>query len=224
MSAMDGVVVPRRRAPKRKGSFLFAKSNRAKVARTLKILRADDELKWHDQVQTIVPVFAGDVGSSFIAAIDRGTDPDQRIGRKITVHSVSLKGRLTNGTNATGQFGMGYRMVMFYDKQPNGGDPGVTDVMTTASIHSHKNLSADQRFVILADRTFTCNNEYAGLHYYPVSFYKAFKTPLNIEYKGNAGTVADLSTGNINCIWFSEADPATTSNAFTGISRIRFRG
>lgn len=223
---MEGVVIPRGRRPKRKMRSTSVAATR-KLAKSLAILKADDELKYFDQSQSLTPVPAGDVGSSFVGSIDRGTDPDQRIGRKIAVSSIRVRGTISLGSSAGPLYPYSdFRIVVFYDKATKGADPAVTDVMASASVNAHKNLQNENRFTILCDQIITgpgrTGNDDGGGHKL-VDFYKAFKKPLIVEYSANEGQVSDITTGNINMLMFATDGP-TTGHTFTGYSRVRFRG
>lgn len=75
-----------------------------------------------------------------------GTDASGRVGRKTTLRSLFY--RFTAGGGAM-------RVLMVYDKQSNGANAAVTDVLTNNTYTALQNLSNSDRFIILSDEIYT---------------------------------------------------------------------
>lgn len=198
--------------------------SRAKKPRAM-VLPPTAELKYFDQSQnmTALKPTVGDFGSSFVGSCDRGTDPDQRVGRKIAVRSMQVRLTCTPGYTAA-LIASDVRIIIFYDKQTNGADPVATDILVADGINSMRNLANEARFVILHDQLHTFQN-HDGTHISNdlIVIYKKFTKPLIVEYKANAGGIADVATGNINILAYADADTSGTTNThLVGYSRIRY--
>lgn len=124
----------------------------------------------------------------------QGTEATQRLGRKISMTSMYLKGNiLLQGTTVGGGF---LRLAIVYDKQSNGTAPAITDVWLTNAITSPNNLSNRDRFVKVVDIE-TPVIGVQGDFSIPVEIYRK----LNLETlfnTGNAGTVGDITTGSLH--------------------------
>ena len=80
----------------------------------------------------------------------QATDYNDRIGRKIIVRSIQLRGLVypLDTTTATSLC----RMILLYDCQTNGAAPAITDVITSATSTAPLNLNNRDRFKILMDK------------------------------------------------------------------------
>ena len=168
--------------------------------------------------------------------VNIGADMTQRIGRKICLTSVYIRG-FVNIANAKTQpptvsevAAQHVRFMLLWDMQPNGAFPTVTDVLATSSTNSPLNLNNRDRFKILADRQYVldaflfdtatskasaCNN---------IKPFKLYKK-LNHEtiYNGSTGAVADITSGNLLAFWLG-SDPSALNGPvdFNGSYRVRF--
>lgn len=165
-----------------------------------------------------------------------GTDYTNRIGRKINLRSVYIRGQIFTelGTvpsagSQGSQFG---RMIIFYDKQPNGAAPAVTDLLVSASPSAQLNLNNRDRFEILADKTWvfdpyffstTATQSYgsASRQIYAIKKYKKLGNR-DVIFGGNAGTIADINTGAL--YMFFIGDQAAAGDDLNAIvsTRVRF--
>lgn len=167
----------------------------------------------------------------------QGTDYTNRIGRKIVVKSLYIRGamlneqannQLTTGTQGA-QAG---RMIVFVDMQPNGATPAVTDLLVSASPYSQLNLNNRDRFKIIKDKmyffdpyvyTTTATQASAALTN-QIKQIKCYKN-MNLETiynSGNAGTIGDIQSGALYLLFIGSATSGTTDlNANLSI-RVRF--
>lgn len=168
-----------------------------------------------------------------------GTDYTQRIGRKTSPKSVYIRGRcqieaaassVTN-VNAPAQL---MRMIVFHDKQPNGAAPAVTDLLNSADPASQLNLNGRDRFKVIKDETFvfdpyivdttvtaaTTNYNKTVENINSFSMVKDVETIFN---GGNAGTIADITSGALYMFWIGSnaAGTGTDGNAFVS-TRVRY--
>lgn len=167
-----------------------------------------------------------------------GTDYINRIGRKVTVTSVFVRGFMnleaaatpTTGIVSEAQMG---RMIIFVDKQPNGATPATTDLLTNATAQSQLNLNNRDRFFILCDKqwvfdpmiyntTATQAVATVGRTIVPIKKYKKVSVE-TIYNAGTAGTIADITTNAIHLFFIGTvaAGSDTDLNAFFS-TRVRF--
>lgn len=166
-----------------------------------------------------------------------GTTYNDRIGRKIRVKSVYVRGivgqesaitTITSPINASGQLA---RMIIFADMQPNGAVPALTDVLFEANGCAQLNPNYRDRFKILCDKQWafgrfmydTTNGiAMADNCQFPVKKFKRLN--LDTTYNaGNAGTIGDIATGALYMLWVgSETAGTDVDGVFFGTVRIRF--
>lgn len=152
---------------------------------------------------------------SVLNDVAQGTSATTRIGRKILMKSLLVQGYLTN------TFGVG-RILIIYDKQANGNVPIATDVLTSNTIAAVMNLDNRDCFIVVADiYPFSEEENLAnpGLAGSPTHYSRFIKMNLETIYSGNAGTIADITSGSL--IMMTNCGGGTVAGE-TGIQRIRF--
>lgn len=164
-----------------------------------------------------------------------GAELYQRVGRKIYMKSLHLKGWLQIAGTALQDF---VRIVVYYDSQPNGAPPTFaqlfqdSNVGAASTFQSEINLVNRERFQIIRNiEVLTPSSTYtAGVltnTAYPetngrlrVNEFIPLKGLETIFNATNGGTVADISSGALGFVVFS----AENSNAvtFQWNSRLRY--
>lgn len=180
---------------------------------------------------------AGPPGFTVLNAMVLGSDYFNRIGRKISMKSLHLRGAIYPLGVASANVSV-LRTIVFYDSQPDAGAPLITDLIQDAnaggasSSLSEINLNNRERFLILRDKMW-----YMG----PSAANQAGQTVLNdgqqclvfnefIKLKGldaiyngtNGGTAADLTSGALFIVCFTDNVGTTNSWALTFTSRLRY--
>jgi len=168
--------------------------------------------------------------------VNIGADFTQRIGRKICLTSVYIRG-FVNIANAKTQpptvsdvAAQHVRFLLLWDMQPNGAYPIVTDILASSSTNAPMNLNNRDRFKVIADKQFvfdpfifdtatstaSCTNQIK-----PFKLYK--KLNLEAIYNGSTGSVADITSGNLIAFWLG-SDPSGLNGPvdFNGSYRVRF--
>lgn len=162
-----------------------------------------------------------------------GSQNFNRIGRKIMLKTLQVRGHIQAATDGTATEGL-CRMIIFYDKQTNGAAPAHTDVVksqnisgaTASTVFDMFNLDNRDRFVILRDRAYSMSNQstvatqtVAGTttdqlieEYVPINMETIYNA-------GTAGTVGDITTGGLFVIFLSN----NASYQFSGAFRLRFQ-
>lgn len=163
-----------------------------------------------------------------------GSDMTNRIGRKILMKSVYVRGFVRIDTiNVPGTILQQLcRMVLLVDMQPNGALPAVTDILKEASPVSQLNLNNRDRFKILCDKEWIFDHQNlvntAGASYATagrsVGIVKKYKK-LNIEtiFNGvNGGTIADITSGALLMLWIGSNVAGTTDSNAVLSTRVRY--
>lgn len=176
---------------------------------------------------------------TLLSAPIQGTDYTNRIGRKIMLKSVYVRGFCGTETSATvtapvvapAQIG---RLILLIDMQPNGTLPAMTDILMAATPISHLNPNNRDRFKILFDKQYvfgrtaidtTATQTYAFQSDKQAIGIKKYKK-INVEQifnSGNAGTIADTTSGALLMITIGNIAAGTNTNSFAWVTtRVRF--
>jgi len=170
---------------------------------------------------------AGTIFNDTLLGMIEGNTDSTRIGNRITVKSVMLRGdaRLPS-TAASTDTSQIVRIIVYLDRQANGATAAVADILASADYRSFNNLDNSDRFRTLAEETIDLTLSGAtpsGAAYTygetKKSFFMKAKLNLDVKFKGNAGTVADLASSNIGVLVISETDGLGTLGY---IARVRY--
>lgn len=208
--------------------------------------RQTGELKGVDTVLSLSPIISttNTNASSFVLnLIDPGTGSYNRIGRKVGMKSLRLKGSISfNYTpSATGVVvGNNVRMVVVWDKQTNGALPVWSDIFgytpqngTEAStIMSQPRYDNMARFQILSDRiiepqTLVGNVASTGTVEQQASFDVYLSLAGKVTTYGGqtvSQTIADISTGGLY-VFFRAANNTASNIAVVdadSVARLRY--
>lgn len=162
---------------------------------------------------------------SLIDGIAQGNNYDKRVGSKVFIHSIDIKGRLcgdnvTLGTEESKECDA-VRIVLLIDQQSNGTSPEFAEVFNTTlantPVDAYRNLQNTQRFQILYDKRHTVmpGNSSAAAFQTPgmklIHIHKELKG-VTVQYNDIAlqsGLNAQIRTNNL---WlYCIADSTTTS-------------
>jgi len=160
-----------------------------------------------------------------------------RIGRKVTLKSLYLRGRVraAGAGTMTAQVTpeQQARLMIIYDLQPNAEVPTILDILNTADPASQTNLSNRERFRILCDKeycfdpvvsvtTATQAQMTATRTCYNLKLYK--KLNLSMIFNAvNGGTIADINSGALYMVWIGSAVASSTGDAEAVVStRVRY--
>lgn len=162
---------------------------------------------------------------TLINGVATGTDFTDRVGRKIIMRSVYVRGIIFPDDFST--LNSLARIMLVYDMQANGAAPAITDILKSATSVSQLNLNNRDRFRVLMDKQWvlgaidnTATQSVAGSP--TVHALKKF-TRLNHEvlFNGTGATVASIATGALYLV--TVGTQAAGAAATTTIStRVRF--
>lgn len=135
------------------------------------------------------------VGITEINCIQQGATVANRIGNKIVIKSLHVKGSLVNAVPAN--VGVA-RLMLVYDTQTNGAFPAITDILLeqplgAAMFYGGVNIANKSRFQIIRDKFYNLDSAQSQIH----TFNLYCKGRWEVEYGANAGTIGDFRTGAI---------------------------
>ncbi len=173
-----------------------------------------------------------------MSAVAQGTTEVQRLGRKYWIHSISVRGRITEPAAESDTAPINdtiVRLCMVLDTQTNSAQLTSSDVMNvngTVDYLAFRNLQHTSRFKVLWDRTFRLNvaesssNEGAanlfanGIVHKTFTIHKTFKTPIPVECELTTNVIAAITSNSIHMIGLASNAIATLNYQV----RMRFRG
>lgn len=181
------------------------------------------EKKNLDVNSTVTPTNAlvAPTATTLLNLIPLGTGPSGRIGRKVSLTSLTFRYHFQPGSQP-GET----RILAVYDKQPNGAFPAALDVFSTISMSALQNLSNSDRFMVLFDEYIFREAGYAYIAgtatpSFANKIVRKFNPPLQMQYNDvNGGTIADISTGAI--YFFIVTLSAGTIGNIQFVSRCRY--
>lgn len=234
-------------APKRKRSNSSSSTTQsAKKVRTSTVVSRGFRFPVTSTEKKFFDIASGTINISTTASINLlcipqlGTDFTNRIGRKILIKSVYIRGYVSTEAANSGfanSLSVGtqlVRMIILADMQPNGAAPAATDILNTADSASQLNANNRDRFKIIKDKTWCLGgtrtsitaNEVQAVAISPQQFNLKWYKRLNMETifnAGNAGTIADINSGALYLVFIGNRAAGTNgdSNAFIS-TRVRF--
>lgn len=173
-----------------------------------------------------------------------GASEQNRIGRKISMKSLMIRGWVRYNQAGTTPGDDLLRCIVVYDRQPNGATPVISDILqdtdqagtASSSITANINLSNADRFKILRDWFWavpqvvgiggaaTQNGQITDCGAKEFSF----KTFINLNgmethyNAGTAGTIADISTGALFLVTYGARASADAQYKLSFGSRVRY--
>ncbi len=174
-----------------------------------------EEIKFHDVAtgSTTLSTTGTDYVGSMVGIAQAITESG-RLGRKISLKSIHIRGQLLLASNATMTSAFDRaRILVVLDYQSNGATIGTSQVLQTTDIDSFRNLENNSRFKVLMDETYVINASAAAGNgttnatassVINFEFHKKLKD-IPIEYSGATAAISELRSNNIVIIGISEA-------------------
>ncbi len=163
-----------------------------------------------------------------LTVIPEGNGESDRIGRKVTIRSVHIKGQMTL-IAATALTGTSEKVFAYLvqDKQTNGAVFAATDLLDTDSVISFRNLANTSRFKILLKKTYVFKAGGAaptgaafGFSQHTVDININKTCNIVMEYDNSATTGAIGTVRSNNLYWVTQAAGATVNSVI--IARVRY--
>lgn len=176
------------------------------------------EIKSHDVAMTgLITNSTGLV--QCVNLIAAGTDYNQRIGRQVHIKSIEIRAVLPPMTT---ELLNRWKLMLVWDKQPNGALAAVSDILDTATSVSMNNLENRNRFRVI--RTWGGLNGYVDTTNHSssepfVNMDEFVKLSLKTTYNAATANIADISTGALLLLAVGSEATGTT---FIGNVRVKF--
>lgn len=169
---------------------------------------------------------AGAIFTDTLLAMVEGNTDSTRIGNRITVRSVMLRGTaMLPAATDSANTSQVVRIILYLDRQANGATATVADILASADYRSFNNLDNSDRFRTLAEETVDLVAQGAvptgaALTFGKVrqSFFLKAKLNIDVKYKANGGDITDLASTNIGVFVIGESNFATVGY----IARVRY--
>lgn len=226
---------------RRKKAFAAPPAGMQVVRRELKGMDTDIDIAEGSLVNTTNTNDAAIV----LNLIRAGTGSWNRIGRKVHMKSLRLKGtaryQYTAQSTTSNVIGATMRMVVVYDKQPSSGTIPTFDTIFgrttqdgTESCEFLDNLRFDNtgRFRVLSDKVISCcptieppTGGTTNLVLCPFDFDQYLKINLETIYSGQSSpmTIADISSGALYIYFRASANSDPTSEWYINNASARLR-
>jgi len=193
------------------------------------------ELKAFDHAQTVTGFSSAAPNVAYFNFLVSGSELYQRVGRKVYMKSLHLRGWVQNSATSVADFA---RIIVFYDANPNGQAITQTDLLqdsnaaAAVSATAEINLFNRERFQILRDHQILLPSVTNTGGVLTNSFIPQTDSQMNIDmfiklkgleavYNGtNGGTIADIQTGAIGMLLMCET--STNEWDFTWHTRLRY--
>lgn len=136
---------------------------------------------------------------TLLNGVATGSDYTDRVGRKIILKSVYVRGIIKPVDTQTSD--VLCRMMLVYDMQSNGAAPAITDILKSSTSTAQLNMNNRDRFKIIMDKVVALgardiSSGYTGMvNVVPVKKYKKLRH--ETIYSGTLSTVASIATGGL---------------------------
>lgn len=159
---------------------------------------------------------AGIIVNNTLVGMVQGVTQSTRIGRKITVKNILLRGHVTKPQTTVLSLTEDWvRVIVYQDTQTNGAAATVAGILQTADEKSYQNLENVQRYNILKDWYVHINSQNVlvdttgAAYIVPVASSQKIKLnkkcTIPIYYNtGNNGDVTDITSNNIGVMAISQ--------------------
>lgn len=155
--------------------------------------------------------------SHLLTGMVKGDDIGKRIGRKITLKSVQIKGTIKSyPSSGVAQV---VRILLVYAKRVDGVEPPITDLVNPSNIHSLRNTDFLSKYTVLFDKTMFLSQSGQEGSIKQIKMYKKINLPQTFD-SGNDGDVKDIQTGPLYLFAFGTEVQGTTSNQYSILSRV----
>lgn len=177
---------------------------------------------------------------SLLNGIAEGTGTFNRVGRRCHMKSLRFTGWIGFTALAGNGAGELIRLMIVYDRQPNGSLPAATDVLqsldqagnNSTSVYDGLNTANFERFRVLRDIKWSIPDTGVAGAAGPnqlqtiqasstVDFFIKLKD-LEVHFSGNGGTITNISTGTIFLLGIGSQAAASAAFRMNYVTRLRY--
>ncbi len=171
---------------------------------------------------------AGAIVNASLNIVPEGNGESDRIGRKITIHNIRMRGQLNLFASPASTSGTIVRVMVYQDMQTNGAAATVGDLLESANWRAYRNLANQSRFVVLLDKVMAISPQAATITSADViatqnvarvfHFNKKCAIPIEFDNSATTGVITSQRSNNIGVLYIAEAATVTLDY----ICRIRY--
>lgn len=211
-------------APYRRSAAMSGRYNRSMSSR---LQRAPGMSRETGFVDLAAAAYAMDTTGSItlIATVAQGASVNQRVGKKIILKSLQIRGNLSNNTAATVNDAC---YLIVYDKRPTGALPAITDILVSVNSNAFNNDANSGRFEIIkrVDQALLGNGSAAAnltdLTYISADAYVDLKgRPVNFKAAAT-GAIGDIESGALYLVTVGNTVAGTGAATANLAFRTRF--
>lgn len=145
---------------------------------------------------------AGTVVGGLLPGIQQGTTDTTRIGNHIRVKHITVYGNFGDTIPNRG------RVLILWDRQPNGALPAFGEIITSPSVDGQYNHDTvvgcgGQRFTVLYDNRFVVNPNITATNKQAHWQYKNHRVNKVVTFDGNTGLIGDMVSNNLIVAYIS---------------------
>lgn len=176
-------------------------------------------------VDLAAATYGGDTTGSvtLIATVAQGASVNQRVGKKIALKSVQMRGNVSAGTTGTVA---DCTILIVYDRRPTGSLPAIGDILTAASATSFPNDANSGRFrtlrrmdLVLAGNSTT---PATGKEILDIDEFIDLKLKPCVYKAAGTGAIADIEEGALYLVTAGNQAAGTTAANINIAFRTRF--
>jgi len=155
----------------------------------------------------------------------QGTGPSQRVGRKVQLRAVHIRGSITLQGTDIPVVSSRIRLILGVDTQTNGAAFSASDLITGSFMDGYRNLANSSRFRVWKELKYALNpNSYNSSTDESLgkiwNFTMNHRCSLPLEFLGSTGDLSETKSYSVFLLCFSEANDPITTITFT--SRMRY--
>lgn len=198
------------------------KNDVVRLAKDVKSIRK--QLAAEVEEKVIDTSFAGQAVTStgtvfLLSGASIGTDATQHVGSDINVHSLYANYSCFFGQTGANSTMDEVRVITFWNVEPNGSMPNVTDLLETASTYSPINNDKKMQFKIISDNRYNLNT-IQGNSSLEDKIFRKLKNKVT-TYIGDTNGIASAGDNHIFLLLIQSN--AVNTGTFSGYFRLRFR-
>lgn len=156
--------------------------------------------------------------SNLLNVTAQGVGAQQRLGRKFRMKSLFIRWNGDLAPTTTGSASL--RMLVVYDKEPEGAAPPIASVLVADNIGSVMNLDNQARFSVLCDEVIQCVGTQGPQSWNVKRYIKLNHQTVTSDTNNNS--IVDIQTGSIYAFFWQSGQLLIASPTGNFYSRVRF--
>jgi len=189
---------------------------------------AQAELKYLDTALSFSDDFTFGVENSCLNVIPQDATASGRIGRKVVVKSIQVRGVLQYAPGASTTGSVAVKMAIVLDKQCNGVAATIAEIFTSNLVSTSMiNLANSERFVVLKQwhvtvcATAGIQTAFGGFNQW-IDWYQKVDIPIEYDATASTGALATVRSNNLLLVAGADTSDGDDDVSFSGTCRLRY--